>query len=368
MFKPLLYILKLELIMKRFYIRIIYLFILLGFLILNACKSNFDDGKFASFPRIIDMGNCLVTNPALKNCYNIDYILIVDSLLIILDTKDDYRFIKIYNKRTFEPLGGFGRLGQGPNEYFNPFYLRVNKQHKVLTFAEPPKRLIHGFKLDDILQKKEEPNPFFTTRIDSKLIPISSYCFLNDSNLLLSTTADSSIYTLIDTKGTVIKTFGCLNEKKEGLKQYFYNCFFTQYFVYNEEKNEAIYGYQYFDMLNKLNLNNGSISRIYGSNYKKFKPEIMNGCLHNNYAAFYNLKQDSQFVYAPFLGKPFFNVKDYSTNYATEILVFNWDLKPVARLKFPNPIIDFDVDDSNIYVLTNNHENQLLVFSLDKRF
>lgn len=274
----------------------------------------------------------------------------------------------MFDKRTFEPLGGFGKIGRGPNEYINPTRIKVNKSLGLISFLQSPVCRIVGVRLNEII-RNVEPTPLISFQISQKLMPVASgYYILDNKKLLLSTTTDSSLFTLIDNNSNIIKTFGSLKTKEKNLTTFSTNGFYKHSFVHNSGKNIIVSGYQYFDLLQKLDLNNGIVNSLYGKNYKVNKPQVAeSGDILNNYLAFYNFKNDNHYVYASFLGNPFFNIKDLTSNYATDLLVFDWDLKPIARLKFLHSIVDFDIDDDKIYVLSSDLENPLMVFTFDKK-
>lgn len=330
--------------------------------LLNSCGQNNEIMKFTTFPKVIQMDQYLDSNPVFNDNYRFDNIAILDSTLIILNSQDNYGFIKLYNKNTFESLGSFGRLGRGPNEFINPYYLKVNKKENTLMFVESPKRIIVGYKFKDILKNKDS-NPLFLVKIKPELVPVSSYYMLNDSTFIFSTTSDSSLYTIVNKDGLILHSIGVRNNKYNKLKPYTYNSLYTNYFVYNEELNISITGYEKFDLIEKFDFKNNTIQHLFGVNYNNLKPEISsNDDILNNYAALYKIKNDKNYIYAPFLGEPFFNEENLSVKYGSEILVFDWCLKPIARLSFSCQIKDFEIDGSLLYIISDNIDNPLLIF------
>ncbi len=320
------------------------------------------------FPKTIDMKPFELVNTALQDCYSPSNVAVIDSLLFILDSKELFQFVKIYHKNRFTPLGGFGKIGKGPGEYINPTNISVNEGLKIVMFLESPRKRINCFKLGSAINNPSgNPSPCLRYPIDDSLMPISSFFLLDNWHVMVSTSRSNACYTIIDSVGTIVESFGDIAQDRQGLSQFAFNNFYSRPFAYSAERRQAISAFMKFDAIQTYNFGTNVTETYRGINYKRVLPEVAPDGVNilNTYLAFASIKQHGPLIFASFLGGITFNPADYSSTLPSDILVFNWQMKPVARLKFPVQIEDFAVDGSNIYVISSCTETSLSVYSLE---
>lgn len=336
-------------------------------LILFSCKpseTKVELKKMDDFPASISMNNYL------KNSYETSLMLnprfnIIDSIIVVLDKKFTDGFIRIFDSRTLKLISSFGKIGRGPNEYIDPAYIQVDKKRRQIWFIDYPKTTFYCFNLKDALAS-DNPPAIHSFSFDRNLMPIFNYHFMKNGNILIPTTTDTCLYTEITKRGEISKTYGVLKEPRKNMSQMEYNYFYYRNIAYNEDLNIAVGTYTFLDKIMCYNLNNNSTSYYLGSKYEEIEPEVGGGNVFNNWQSYtLQICSTKDFVFASYLGDEY-TLADYSANYPTEIHVFDWNMKPTAKLLFPDPIIKFDINEQGeIFVFANTTEKPFQVYQLD---
>lgn len=290
-------------------------------------------------------------------------IVTLDSFLIVLDSRYTEGFIRIFNNQTLELLASFGIVGNGPHEYLTPSCLYVDKKSRDIWFIDFQKSTFYCYPLFNILESKGM-DPKHSIPFNYELMPIFNYHILENGNILIPTTRDTSLLTELNPKGEIANTYGVSKESRVGMDyQMQYNYFYYKSLTYNEEKGIAIGTFHYHDKVVCSNLKSGQTHEIRGQNYSLNKPLIHNVNIMNQWMAYtFEIRQTDEHVFSCYLGG------DYYTsfiNYPQEIHVFDWNANPVAKLVFPDPIISFDINKKGeVFVYANKLEENYQVYQL----
>lgn len=316
------------------------------------------------FTRSIDMEGHLIKKID-PFAFPYDFLFVVDTYCVALSkTSGCY----ILDLDSFEPLAHFGEMGNGPDELINPAVLSIDRYNKNIWFIDFPKQTFYAYNIENMLKTGGKSEPLKKFKVESELLP-SSFYVKADGTILLPTSADSSQFTLINDSGKVVETFGVTNEKDYNLPQYLFNYFYTKSLVYNPKLNVSICPFLFMDRIVRFNFTTNSVNYFYGNKYKEVKPDVVDQNLMNSveYYSIGGARGTSKFVFAPYLGAESYSVdKEMIVNSPTEIHVFNWDAKPIAKLRFTDAVKMFDVsEDGYMYVFHDATENLIRIYKLN---
>lgn len=334
----------------------------------NSCNTINSDERFTSFPLDIEISNYFAANPDLEFCFDPRNITFNDSLLVLRDARDINSFIKAYNKNTLEPTFTFGIVGQGPNEYLNPVLPYLDSHSGILWFNDGAKSNIHGVRITDLVTKGYEAEPIVSYNYHGEFEPFYEYTIGKDTSLYISTSRETALITKISLTSGSITSFGkSPHARKEIQNIYSHNKFYSRRMAFCEEKQKAVFAYNFFDKLLAYDLVSNETKQITGREYVEHKPHVLaDGNVVNNHRGYMIIKHTKNYVFAAFLGMNHINYPEISANYPQELQVFDWDLNPKARLKFPNSIQDFAVEEcGTFYVLAADLEVPLQIFKFD---
>lgn len=344
-----------------------YILVLVIFTI-TSCGKHSEKKKIEileAFPITIDMGQKLIKRID-SNDFREPVFKSLDSLLIVLDRKHINGFIRVYNNQNLNLIASFGTVGKGPNEHLGLGVLEVDSFNGNIWFMDFQKLSFHCISLSRLLESNNvEPSISFT--IPLELMPIFNYTVLNNDNILISSTKDSSMLTELNMEGEIVKTYGLSKESRNELPhQMQYNYFHYKNLSFNRKSGIAIGTFHFLDKVFKYNTTTGESIEYYGTNFSHITPIIQNYNLVNNWKAYtLQISQTEDFVFASYVGGDYFS-SSRGINYPQEIHVFDWDANPVARLHFPDPIIHFDVNASGeFFVYANSLDSNFQIFKLN---
>lgn len=331
---------------------------------ISACSSN--ETNEIVFHKEIKMDKWVV-NPVLADCYNPWDIQVVDSLLFICEPKTAYPFIKVYDKNSFRKVGAFGQQGNGPNEFLNASFIQIDKNYNMLWFVDFPTHTFHGFDIGDVLDTTKVPFPAISIQFDALLLPTYDFSIMPDTTIIVSTGIGNSLLTIINKNGGVVDSIGISPDKRLPIPNIAFNDFYYRYTVYSEKQRKIVCAYRYLDKILLYDMNVNKTKQLFGEDYVDYIPDVRGeGNIANNHIGYFGLKESGDCLYALYMGGDYHN-QDITRNYPHEIQVFDWNLKPLVKLTFPDPIIDYAVKDSMLYLLVANRPNPLLVYQLDKK-
>lgn len=329
---------------------------------LEACNSK--QGDELRFPLELTMDKW-IANPILDGCYNPWEIQVNDSLLFLCEPMTAYPFIKIYDNQNYKQISAFGQQGNGPNEYLSSGIIQVDKIHNMLWFIDFPTHTFHGFGINNVLDTIKTPTPTLSVQFDPMLMPVFLFNVMPDTSIIVPTCINNALLTKIDKGGHIIDSIGCSPDTKSLLPCNLFNNFYFKYSIYSAKRNKVISAYRHLDKVVLFDLKSNTRKQLINKNYKEYMPEVRGENIVNNHKGYFRLKESGDFLFALYLGGNYHN-PDISQNYPHEIQVFDWDLNPIVKLTFPEPIVDFAIKDSMLYLLVADRPNPLLVYQLDE--
>ena len=332
----------------------------------HSCNKRKDDEKIL-FTKSIEMETYLVKSIEPPFFFS-DYFFVVDTYLVALSKTLGSGFIEVLNAKTLEPICRFGEIGNGPGEFIAPSVLRIDKYNKNLWFIDFPKETFYCYSIKDLIKSKGNPKLIKSIKINHNLL-VHSYFVNSDGNIILPTTLDSSLFSTINNEGDVVEAYGISTEERHNLPQPLFNYFYTKHLAYNPNLNVAICPYLFLNKILRYDFSNKSSSFKYGSNYLEEKPNRIDLNIVNkkNYYTIRNTCATNRYVFAGYLGSDSYSSNGNVTFHSPkEIHVFSWNLKPIVKLKFDEPVKIFDItEDGYMYVFADATENQYRIYKLN---
>lgn len=337
------------------------IFLLLFLLLCNSCKHTPLDGKVETHKisySLLDLKNNIIGSA--------ENIHIVDSFLVILDSKSDFIF-HIINLNNME-WKDFGIIGHGPNEFIHPFHFHY-KGSNNLCIWDLMKCSLTELHLKEIYNNE-----------DNKQI-----------DLLTSQTENSNISIL----PTIYNTYITLGIYKEGMFKLInregelINSFFEYPYKDDEEKNiptqNRALAYQGSIMtnpsltkfcfacmdapiINFYSITNDSIKLINSiiDGYANYKPiNNSSAMMPDNKTAFACIYATENYVYALYSGRTRSEYKNTAFE-SQEIRVYDWSGKQVKKFltDIPLSLICVTHDDKYIYAIADNPNPEILKFNI----
>lgn len=346
-----------------------YLFtlLLLATIAITSCNPS-SKKEFTDFPITIEMSEFPYVEQKIENCFNPYHITIHDTTLIIHDTRDVNMFLKFYSTSSFNLLSGFGIEGRGPNEYINPYHIKIFPEYNTLWFVETPKKKMHKFDLSEILNNFYA-QPQISFNLNHNILGFLDYYQITDSTILVNATTTDALFTEIDSNGTAIKKYGKNNHKLEFQKQFTYNQFYKNFFAVSD--TTAVLAYLFHNKLSLYNFKTDVVTDIKGYNYQSIFPEITEtGNISNNYRAFSSkVIQYREHFLVLYMGSPFFDFETMTSKSSKTMLVFDKNLIPKCKIKFPLAITNYTISaDGKIYIIPDAFDGRLFIYDLEEIF
>lgn len=325
-------------------------FLIIVFIIINFSCNNSKDNKnlsFREFSKKVNMEERFVEKLSLKGCYNPSSVHIFDTLLIVTQERIEKGIFSFYSLKNYKLLASFGKQGKGPDEFINPAYVNIDKHNQLLWFIDYPKTTFYAFSIQEILKDPQNIKPVKVIKFNQSLMPVFTYKVLEDTSILLSSSNNSSLLTLINSKGEIIETYG---EQpmfdSPGLPQHAYKDLHSRFLTYNDKTNEVVLSYLYYDKLLKYNLTTGEYLITTGPDNIKQKAKAKeDGSMYRPITLikgyFYTITSDDDKIFALYLGGQYIN-EDITENLPHNIHVFNWELSPSVNLIFKKGVRSFD--------------------------
>ena len=341
-------------------------------IIITSCRDiNKPDRSFSKFPKSIKMNNYKVDQFALKKCYDPHFIDIYDSLLILTQPRAKSGIINFYSIKTHKLLFSFGRQGRGPGEFISPGFPTVDKNHGMFWIIDLPKKAFYGFHIEEMLTDKKNIKPAAIVPLELDLMPAYNYIILKDTSILIPSAKDSSLFTIIDKNGKIIKTCGTQPVfDSKGLSGLVYKDLLSRLVVYNKDAGSYIFSYTYYDKLLKYTIKDSLINIVTGPDHLvQHARAADDGRFYRPFnikeGYFYTLKIHKNRIYALYQGGQYFR-EDLSLIYPKNVHVFDGNLNPLANLIFDQGIRDFDLNEAGdrMYAITTGSEKNIVVYKL----
>lgn len=298
----------------------------------NDTVVNIDDTDFKEY---ISLNEVQVSTSELLN---IRKILIVDSFLIINNSREDSLFMA-FDLKNFQCIKSWGSRGNGPGEH-GLFTHLIGVSSNSFQIADFSKYRLETYSLPAFILIKEESISQIPERGQYREIPQTIVspdgeqffydCIVNHE-LLLSKwqKGDSS---------SVINSFDSFK------KSYNSSSFYTGTLILNNELNRLVYAYHYLRRFDIMDFN-GNIIKTF--NIKPSPPEpVENGNnidLERTIICYVDAKPNDSSFFLYYVGQPGNSLYKEHKSYIEQ---YDWNGKPLARYEINRPISEFELINS----------------------
>lgn len=287
-------------------------------------------------------------------------IKLIDSLLFTIDVNTKY-FVHVYNLNSGSMISENILLGNGPGEMISADFCPTFNSD--LCLLELDKKEIRKYSIADFLSKKN-PTPSSTIKLSK----------LSDAVSILSTNrivgADpfnaKNKFNFFDAKGVLIETKGeYFSYKTDYTDQEIIRGFEFKYTT--NFKNRIFLTHLNADIIEIYDLKGNLLKRIQGPDI--FFPNVKERRIGNativgpqkgSRDAYNGLKSGGNEVFVLYSGREVGN----SETIFDQLLVFNWDGKPLRRYKLNHstPFIEVDPKNRIIYGIVTSPDNHLVKY------
>jgi len=337
-----------------------------------ACSTNTTKEKIEiskeNFPLIEQLEfEEIIIPPVLLDVSNL---CIVDSFLFIAQKRNDTIF-HIFKLPDCKLITGFGKMGRGPNEFFNNFSSSTFKP----VFDSIPKfgvsngvYSIRYYQISDFLDNRFEP--YKTIDLPPELNGFQSVTYVKDSLIIGAPYNVSAHIIQFNPSSDSLSSFKEFAIQFPGLESRMRTIYMT-YMSIRPDNNKLVVSYGSFGKIDIYDLTNGELQTI---TYKDFPPIEENlSITRNSSEADYRFNRNQKIfcweivatnnhIYAKVLNTEYNNLVDgmsFSRNFIPEIHVFDWDGSPVRIIKPDKYYFKFYVspNDEYLYAIDRNIED-----------
>lgn len=303
---------------------------------------------------------------------------ILDSLLVIHQNIANPLF-SIYELKTLKHIKSFGSKGNGPNEFnmalpntFKPIYgdeLAFGMGNRLTK--------VQFYKIYDILN--DDFSPYKTISLNPKLNRFRAISYLGDSLIFGAPYSQENIDIFkFDIKSNFLNTYVTYpnefpllspEDKRNVYGSYLATKPDNTKFVrtYNNQASVEIYktkdnkpftiDYKNFPALHE----NLKINRSSKSSSSSIEQKIFS----------WGVKANDKYIYVFVINDFYYNISDnkgFKESLRPEVHVFDWKGGPIAKLKFDNGFINFDIDKEGRYLYASSEfeGNTILKYDLKK--
>jgi hypothetical protein len=289
-------------------------------------------------------------------------IIFYDSLCILTNTPGNKHQIHLYNRK-YEYIISSGLTGKGPGEITNPFPAVLDKKNKAIWMMDMGRRKLLKFPVDSMLSN--------TDFLPHKFVPITDACpiivqYFPYKNGLFSFSDFYSENALISFSNQSGKLVDSLQIKKSEILKNLENINNNQFnatFIYEKHPQKDIFAlaYQYSDKIAIINSKGDVLSISQGPDIINQVPDASNMAIISCYT---DIHCDKNYIYALYSGHPILD-ENMELIFPGIIHVFDWNGKPVAKLKLPLPVMVFTLDNkTNRFVSFSQLTGGIVYFSL----
>ncbi len=263
----------------------------------------------------------------------------------------------------------FGRLGQGDGEFIAPRIVQNNTGNRLSIFDSARDKI---FVYDVSDTKSQLVNELKIMSIEH---PTQEISYVNDSIVLFQITGriGNSLYSYNLNTNNVLDTL----EFDSGLKEIMNNKYNSNFDFYNLTNvgRKFVVGFNYINEFKVGELDDNYKFQVHdGAKLKNYglAPNDPDKLYKNNFYYMFP-SATSELLFLPYLGleattlQPFpINLKGRHFDFFVE--VYDWNLNPIARLKFDNDLIKLCIDKDRNKIYTWNPVedfDNILVYSIE---
>ncbi len=338
--------------------------LIICFVILASCtqKNEFNNEiSFFTSADFEDSGIIELQKIKIDSLANPDYLLIIDSLLLITNYKTDY-LLDIYNINTKQRINRLIRRGKGPNELIFLKEIQFDKEsNHLMAFGSILQKV---FLIDyNTLIDVNDFNDFKNFRVEkNNCARIVFYDPLEFVGVCYEDEPFNRLY-FFNNKGEVVRSTGNYPEVVPKIGSMMDAQIFDTYMGLNENKEKLVLAYTNTDIIDIYDSKGDLMKRLMGPD--KFIPQFKLVHINTNMTTVsftseqrngYGriLPSDNSF-YTLYSGLKMNEKGGYLFN---QILEFDWNGKTLKRYKLSLPVVDavFDRKHKKFYFLNSNNE------------
>lgn len=297
-----------------------------------------------------------LTHANIPEIYRAGSLSIIDSFIILTNTRNDGNQIHIYNQN-FKLIGSSGQKGSGPGELVNPFHATIDPDNKAVWFCDMGRRRVLKYPLDSILMNQEyRPSEFVPVPKELKFLLV--FGVHNDSLFsFIEAPQQNNLISFFDLKGNIKDHIFVKDNlklcKSDSLLNSSVGIALNYDYCYHPEKKLIAITYLSSDIISIIDASGKVLSITQGPDNIN---EIMD--MNNPFQIFTHqgIKCDKNYIYCSYLGGPAIEKGKKESNFPSCIHVFDWYGNPVAKLMFDTHIGSFEIDRDN---------HKLIIFSAD---
>ncbi|MCF8307668.1 MAG: TolB-like 6-bladed beta-propeller domain-containing protein [Bacteroidales bacterium] len=328
-------------------IPIIIFIVLISNLHISCTKNNEEKSPLKAFrDSTLIQGNQLKISS--EHIGEATYSLLIDSILVIKDTKNtDYAFHLInINKKKYTK--SFGKKGNGPKELAHPMGLNKNIQSENINTYASTKNKIFTYNVDSLLQKNDYKPYYIKKFMGEFLMPVQI------QNGLFITTGpfEKGRYRLTESAQNLNKfifDYPVDSEHEEAPNESKSMVYQGRFKLQPEGKRFA-FATNRAGILEIFQANNGTISKVidqhfYNPDYKvqsKYSVPIY----PNNKMGFTDMSATKDYLYVLYSGRTILKYRKKFL-YGKHVLVFNWQGTPIKHYKLDKAVRCISVNKTN---------------------
>ncbi|MFV0420295.1 MAG: BF3164 family lipoprotein [Dysgonomonas sp.] len=272
--------------------------------------------------------------------------IIKDSILVLYNVRTEFVF-QTFNLNNFKYMGEHVLFGQGPNEMIRPTFIQT--QDSNIWILDTEKQMVFQYFPNDFIAKKEPiPVKIINLKIETDQLSLIEEQFFG-AKMLEST---KSRFVLFDMNGDSIYTRGIFPPNNIDFTYQETTYGYTSNYVTNF-KDRIFLTHYFTDLIEIYDTAGNLINRIQGPDYflphvKEYKTEDI---------SFGYSKEDARVAYsAPAnAGDEVFVIYSgglYSEDngHKKNILVFDWNGKPIRKYELDKPVYGITIDIKNRYI------------------
>jgi len=338
--------------------RKIILFIVISLISLSNCSNDNYENYFENYQKFTEFPK--TEKWEFKQLSNISYYMppkmkiINDNYLVLLTNKNN-SIIQIIDIDNGKLLKSFGKKGQGPGEF-------VGASMTLFTPSAPDKFWIFDVTLRRLTQYNINTVLDLNIFEPDTIVNISSdagcpftFCCLNCDNFVASGALKSRLC-FYNSKGDTIKTNGYIPGKRDKNTPSF-----VHFQAYQGALNTNYHAKKIAisnlagDLLEVYDFKGNILKTIHGPDLfvPEYKRSSNTAGITNKESGYFDLCSSANYIYCNYSGEISEDITDWTVSLGKNILIFDWEGKPIKRVKTDIRLGYIDVSDerNTIYAI-----------------
>lgn len=292
-----------------------------------------------------------------------------DSKLIILDNHGE-EFFHFIDCEKNKYLGNFGKRGQGPGDFLQPFSMQ-NYSDSIIAITDAWKHELIGINLKSLDNDSVEYTDILSkdSLFHLSLIPTKYDTFVSIGFY------EKAQFYLLNKRGEITGEYfeyPYKDDLEKRVPNRVRGMAYQGVTHSNPSKDKLVYAVTLAPIINFYEIRGNSVELIENitTAYPNYKPEDGNGSFsaamsRDNKLGYLDVSATDKYVYALYSGRSQ-GSEGYAAFESNEIFVFDWQGNPVKKYKLDVPVTKICVDtaDRVIYAISKRPDPELVSFNL----